>query len=89
MDAVLDATATPQAAGCSRCCLSTGVSVSLFAIGEAFHSVGRRLSGFIQVSSVTSSLSGGPAVRRGTAEREGRKIGQLSCGFRADGRKKG
>lgn len=43
----------------------------------------------IQVSSVTSSLSGGRAVRREPTEREWRKIRELSCGFRPDGGEEG
>lgn len=39
----------------------------------------------IQVSAVSSSLSGGHAVKRETRERERRKIREMSYGFRPDG----
>lgn len=66
--AVLDAAAVaPRGAGCwwaadTAVCPLASPWVRL--LGEAFLSAGHGLSGCIQVSTVTSSLSGGRAVRR-------------------------
>lgn len=46
-------------------------------------------SAVIQVSVVTSSLSGGQAVRRQTTGRGWRMVRELSCGFKPDVGKEG